>query len=207
MTFSDLREQSLPVDANASISPQHIASLMKQVYEAADLYNAVRGVHTSALSDGETLILVAQDIGRHNTLDRLWGQALQQGIETRGLVLIASGRISSEMMGKAARMQVPIVISRTSPTSLSTALAKAWNITTIGYARGHNFRIYSGDERVVGTEASLLAENPDLALPERPRLLSDDLAFLLPRAPNTLHPDSCQPVNFTILHVVYGASY
>jgi FdhD protein len=96
--------------------------------------------------------LVAQDVGRHNTIDRLWGQALQQGLQTEGRILLASGRISSEMLNKAAKMGTPIIISRTSPTGLSVELGQAWNITVIGYARGNTFRIYSAPERVVSGE-------------------------------------------------------
>ena len=127
---------------------------MKQLHLSAELYKEVRGVHTSALSDGQTLLLVAQDVGRHNTIDRLWGQALQQSLSTEGLILLASGRISSEMLNKAAKMGVPLIISRTSPTSLSIQLARAWNLTVIGYARGDSFRVYSGAERIASGESA-----------------------------------------------------
>jgi FdhD protein len=149
VTFDDLSQRHVPLNTAATVSPQQIAQLMQKLYLAAELYNEVRGVHTSALSDGHELMLVAQDVGRHNTIDRLWGQALQQGISTEGRILLASGRISSEMLNKAAKMKIPIVISRTSPTSLSVELGRAWNITVIGYARGNSFRVYSAPERIV----------------------------------------------------------
>ncbi|MBI1879967.1 MAG: formate dehydrogenase accessory sulfurtransferase FdhD [Chloroflexi bacterium] len=148
VTFDDLSQRHPPLNTAASLTPQQIYSLMRQLHQAAELYNEVRGVHTSALSDGDELLLVAQDVGRHNTIDRLWGQALQRGIETEGCILLASGRISSEMLNKAAKMKVPIVISRTSPTSLSVELGRAWNLTVIGYARGNTFRVYSAPERI-----------------------------------------------------------
>lgn len=148
VTFDDLSQRHMPLNTNVTIEPGQVLELMKKLYQAAELYNEVRGVHTSALSDGQELLLVAQDIGRHNTLDRLWGQALKQNISTKGRLLLASGRISSEMLGKAVKMGIPIVISRTSPTSLSVELGQAWNITIIGYARGHSFRVYSAPERV-----------------------------------------------------------
>jgi FdhD protein len=91
---------------------------------------------------------MTQDVGRHNTIDRLWGQALKQGLPTKGNILLTSGRISSEMLNKTAKMGVPVAVSRTSPTSLSVELARAWNITLIGYARGKSFRVYSVPERV-----------------------------------------------------------
>ena len=125
-------------------------------------------IQTSALSDGRQLLLVAQDVGRHNTIDRLWGKALKQGVITRDRILLASGRISSEMLNKAAKMGVPVVISRTSPTSLSVELGRAWNITLIGYARGNTFRIYTIPDRVVMGESPAIKNgsgNGQLAQP------------------------------------------
>jgi FdhD protein len=152
VTFDDLSQRHLPLNTAATVTPAQVSRLMHQLHLAAELYQEVRGVHTSALSDGQELLLVAQDVGRHNTVDRLWGQALQQGIETEGRLLLASGRISSEMINKAAKMKIPIIISRTSPTSLSVELGRAWNVTVIGYARGNTFRVYSAPERVVAGE-------------------------------------------------------
>jgi FdhD protein len=149
VTFDDLSQRHAPLNTATKILPGQISQLMKKLHLAAELYNEVRGVHTSALSDGEELLLVAQDVGRHNTIDRLWGQALQQDISIEGKILLASGRISSEMLNKAAKMGVPIVISRTSPTGLSVELGRRWNITLIGYARGNTFRLYCAPERVV----------------------------------------------------------
>ncbi|MFH1105043.1 MAG: formate dehydrogenase accessory sulfurtransferase FdhD, partial [Actinomycetota bacterium] len=74
--------------------------------------------------------------------------ALREGVSTEGAILLTSGRISSEMLAKAARMRAPVAISRTSPTGLSVELATAWNITLIGYARGTGFRVYSAPERI-----------------------------------------------------------
>jgi FdhD protein len=105
-------------------------------------------VHTSALSDGERLLLVAEDVGRHNTIDKLRGLALMQGVDTHDCILLSSGRISSEMLNKAAKMDVPVVASRTSPTSLSVALAQAWGIALIGYVRQNRLTVYAGAERV-----------------------------------------------------------
>ena len=149
VTFDDLSRRHPPLNTGITIRPDQIDVLMKKLHLAAELYNEVRGVHTSALSDGQDLVLVAQDVGRHNTIDRLWGKALKQCITIEGHILLASGRISSEMLNKAAKMNVPIVVSRTSPTSMSVELGRAWNITVIGYARGNTFRIYTAPERVV----------------------------------------------------------
>jgi FdhD protein len=122
---------------------------MRQLNEAAALYRTSRGVHTSALSDGEKLLVLAEDVGRHNTLDKIRGACLLGGLPTRDHIVISSGRISSEMVTKARKMEAPIVISRTSPTALSVRLARAWNMTLIGYVRGRQLRVYTGPERVI----------------------------------------------------------
>ena len=151
ITFDDtetILARHEPLGPGVTLAPSQISHLMREVLRSADLYNVARGAHTSALSDGESVVFVAQDIGRHNTIDRLAGRALLERVSTEGAILLTSGRISSEMLTKAARMRAPVAISRTSPTSFSVELATAWNITLIGYARGTNFRVYSAPERV-----------------------------------------------------------
>jgi FdhD protein len=87
-------------------------------------------------------------VGRHNTLDKIQGQCLLEGVDTKDRILLTTGRLSAEMLNKAAKMQVPVLVSRTSPTDLAVELAKAWGITLIGYARGEQMQVYSGEERV-----------------------------------------------------------
>ncbi len=149
VTFDDLSGDRPPLQSDLRISPAQVSSLMRQLNESAMLYRASRGVHTSALADGERLLVLAEDVGRHNTLDKIRGACMLQDIPTRDRVLISSGRISSEMITKARKMEAPIVISRTSPTVMSIQLAKSWNMTLIGYVRGRQMRIYTGVERVV----------------------------------------------------------
>jgi FdhD protein len=148
VTFDDLSAEHAPLDDPATLTPEQLFARMRDLYQAGTLYSATQGIHTSALTNGERLVLAAEDVGRHNTVDRLWGQALKRDVATRGLILLATGRISSEMIGKAAKMGVPIVASRTSPTSLSVALGRAWNITVIGYVRRNSLRVYSAKHRL-----------------------------------------------------------
>jgi FdhD protein len=148
LTFDDLSSQVEPLTGDLQVTPAQIHDLMRQLYSAAQLYGTVRGIHTSALSDGERLLLVAEDVGRHNTLDKLRGMALMESLDTRNRVLLSSGRVSSEMLNKAARMGVPVVVSRTSPTSLSVAMARAWGVTLLGYVRPGRMNVYAGEERL-----------------------------------------------------------
>ncbi len=148
LTFEDLSIELEPLSSDTRVTPEQVLGLMQQLYQAGQLYRSARGIHTSALSDGERLLLAAEDVGRHNTLDKLRGLALMQGVRTQDRVLLSSGRVSSDMLVKAARMGVPLVVSRTSPTSLSVSLARAWNITLIGYARAGRMNVYAGEERL-----------------------------------------------------------
>lgn len=149
VTFGDLSSQQTPLDSTRTVRAAQLFAIMDALYAQAQLYRVTRGVHTSALTDGETILSLAEDVGRHNTLDKIRGDCLLRGIETRDNILLSTGRISSEMLVKAAKMRVPIVVSRTSPTSLALELARAWNITLIGYLLREEMRVYNGWERIV----------------------------------------------------------
>jgi FdhD protein len=130
------------------IAPETIGHLVEKLFESQKLYRETGGVHTSALSDGERIVLVAEDIGRHNTLDKIAGLCLMNNVWPETRILITTGRISSEMLQKAARLQAPILISRTSPSSLSIEMAERYGITLIGYARRDRFNVYSNPQRI-----------------------------------------------------------
>jgi FdhD protein len=134
------------------VQPETIGHLIEQLFNAQTLYRATGGVHTSALSDGQEIVLVAEDIGRHNTLDKIAGLCLMKNIQPQTRILLTTGRISSEMLQKAARMNVPILISRTSPSSLSIEMAERYGITLIGYARRHRFNVYTDSRRIKLTD-------------------------------------------------------
>ncbi|MCZ2112341.1 MAG: formate dehydrogenase accessory sulfurtransferase FdhD [Anaerolineae bacterium] len=154
LTFDDLSDSHEPLTSDLRVAPEQLSTLMRDVHLGAELYQTARGVHTAALAQAgapgeERLLLQVEDVGRHNCLDKLQGAALLSGLSTQGLILLSSGRISSEMINKARRLGTPIVCSGTSPTSLSVALADAWNITLVAYLRQDRMRIYSHPERIM----------------------------------------------------------
>jgi FdhD protein len=149
VTFDDLSAEHEPLHSDLRVTPDQLWAMMDALNQSAALYSRSRGVHTSNLSNGAHPLLVAEDVGRHNTLDKLRGLALQQNITTKDRILVTTGRVSSEMINKARRMEVPIIASRTSPTSLSLKLAQAWNITLIGYLRRNSMNVYANPERVL----------------------------------------------------------
>jgi len=130
------------------VPPETIMKLVEILFQAQSLYRKTGGVHTSALSNGENILISTEDVGRHNTLDKIAGLCLMNNMWPETRVLITTGRISSEMLQKAARLNAPILISRTSPSSLSIEMAERYGITLIGYARRHRFNVYSNAQRV-----------------------------------------------------------
>jgi FdhD protein len=154
--LEELEAHRLPPDG-VRVTPERVYVALRQLYERASLYHQSGGVHTSIMVDPSSpadptcgVLAVGEDIGRHNTLDKLRGESLLHEIETRGKMIVSSGRISSEMLVKAALMGVPVVGSRTSPTQLAVTLAEHLGLTVIGYIRSASMNVYSGPERVVG---------------------------------------------------------
>jgi FdhD protein len=136
------------------VRPEVLARRMKDLFAAAVHYQASRGIHGAALSDAERLLLVAEDVGRHNAVDKIKGAALLGGIPTEDRILLSTGRVSSEMLLKAARMGVPLVASRTSPTEMAVGLAEQLNITVCGYVRGDTMNLYAGGGLLLGETAA-----------------------------------------------------
>lgn len=133
---------------NGHITPQMLLTCMDQLLQSQELYREAGGVHGSALSDGVQIRARAEDIGRHNTLDKLAGRILLSGIEVQPAILLTTGRVSSEMLQKSARIGASAVVSRTSPTSQSVMLADQLGITLVGYARRNGFLVYTHPERL-----------------------------------------------------------
>ncbi len=148
VTFDDLTKTVEPLQSTLTIAPDKLAQLLIDMQQRATLYARSRGVHTAALSDGESIIVLAEDVGRHNTIDKVRGACLIEQIDPRDKILLCTGRISSEMINKAARMGCPIVASRTSPTSMSVKLAREWNMTLAGYVRRDQMKVYAHSERL-----------------------------------------------------------
>jgi FdhD protein len=139
------------------VGPETLSLRMKDLFAAAVHYKTSRGIHGAALTDGERLLVVAEDVGRHNAVDKIKGAALRQGIPTEDRILLSTGRISSEMLLKAARMGVPLVASRTSPTEMAVALAEQLNITVCGYVRTDGLNLYAGHALVLSDGVAVAA--------------------------------------------------
>jgi FdhD protein len=131
------------------VAPSAVFALMEQLALKAEAYKNHGGVHSAAVGDLEgTLLLYAEDIGRHNTFDRLAGEALLKGVDLSGRLLVTSGRISAEMAAKAAALGIPLLASRTSPTDMAIRICQEAGITLIGYLRGARFKVYAHPDRL-----------------------------------------------------------
>ena len=133
------------LSSTVRVRPAQLAERMKELFQAAVHYQRSRGIHGAALADGDRLLVVAEDVGRHNAVDKVKGEALRRGIATEDRLLLSTGRVSSEMLLKAARMGVPVVASRTSPTEMAVALAEQLGVTVCGYVRPDGLNVYAGD--------------------------------------------------------------
>ncbi len=115
----------------------------------SELFRSTGCVHSAALSDGRVIICFAEDIGRHNAVDKVIGFALLENISFSGKIMLASGRISSEIASKCSRWGIPVLATRTAPTNLAVEIAEESGITIVGFVRGNRFNVYTHPERIV----------------------------------------------------------
>jgi FdhD protein len=141
ITFDRLSDELEPVEDELQIDPEALAGWFAELHTPNSIHARSRGVHSAGLTDGRVMLARTEDIGRHNTIDKIMGICMVEGIETRGRILLMTGRISSEMLYKGARMGCSVIASRKSPTSISIAMAEALKITLVGYVRRGSMRV------------------------------------------------------------------
>jgi FdhD protein len=159
-----------PADTGLRVASSYISALMEEFRARSDLHRQTGGVHAAALADLEGILVFREDIGRHNAVDKVIGAYLLQDNEFHDKLLLSSGRLSSEILHKAAACALPILVSRSAPTDRCVALARERGITLIGFARGRRMNIYSGGERIVVPGVSQRASgngHPKLTNPEQ----------------------------------------
>lgn len=137
-----------PVESNAEIHIDKMFEFMKINLDYSEVFKNTGGVHCVALCDENEILVVYEDVARHNALDKVIGESLMKKIFLKDKAVILSGRVSLEMILKAAKLEIPIIISKSAPTSLSVALAKRLNITLVGFVRGNKMNIYTNGYRV-----------------------------------------------------------
>ena len=126
-----------------------IMGIMSDFQRHSELYKATHCVHSAALSDGKTIIIFREDIGRHNAIDKIFGQCFEQNIPTGDKLILSSGRISSEIIIKITRGGLPVIVTKSVPTDAAVKMADELGITLIGLARSSSLAVFTKDERVV----------------------------------------------------------
>ena len=129
-------------------SARQIACLMEGFLQNSRVYSATRGIHSAAIASPEEIIICRDDIGRHNALDKVFGSSIRQGINLQEYIVITSGRISSEMLLKAASHGCPILLTKAAPTDMGVKLAEKLGVTLVRYARDLTITVYCHDWRV-----------------------------------------------------------
>jgi FdhD protein len=144
-----LVENLNPIDARVSVRAETLCRLPGQITRQQSAYRVAGGIHAAAVFEpGGRAIVVCEDVGRHNAVDKAVGYCLLRGIPLRDKVLISTGRASYDMIAKGVRLGVPIIASLSSPTSLAVELAETLNCTLLGYLRGKTLNVYTHGWRI-----------------------------------------------------------
>ena len=138
-----------PLRTDFKIKIEEIFKLVKWLQGSSELFQATGCVHTVALSErGNLPQIVIDDVGRHNAVDKVIGKALMENLDFSQMLLVCSGRISSEILLKARRCGIAFVASRAAATHQAVLLAREMQMTIIGFVRGKACTIYSHPERI-----------------------------------------------------------
>jgi FdhD protein len=132
------------------VTPDDCIRLMREMQESAHIFQKTGGVHNAALCDVNGIVLSRMDIGRHNALDKIYGYCLKNNIFMGDKLLVFSGRISSEILLKVAKIGCEMVLSKSAPTEFALQSAEELGITTVGFIRGDSMNVYTGQERIIG---------------------------------------------------------
>lgn len=141
-----------PGDDPSTVAAQTLSALPRKLRDRQKVFAATGGLHGAALfsTDG-ALLVVREDIGRHNAVDKVVGWALEQHrIPLSGTILLVSGRASFELTQKAVMAGVPVLAAVSAPSSLAVDLASQSGLTLVAFLRGESMNIYSRPDRVQG---------------------------------------------------------
>ena len=144
-TDAENREQ---IKSDRKIATGEVLALMKEFQQKSEVFRETGGVHSAALCDIDTILVFMEDIGRHNAIDKIFGKCMMDDISTQDRIVVTSGRVSSEILLKVSRRNIPIIISKSAPTNLGVRLASEMGITLLGFARGKRVNAYTNDWRI-----------------------------------------------------------
>ncbi len=145
------------------VVPALLVSLPNRLRTAQKVFEKTGGLHAAALFDGETgdLLVLREDVGRHNAVDKVVGWALREGrLPLRGTILLVSGRASFELVQKAVMAGIPMLCAVSAPSSLAVDLAQESGMTLVGFLRDPSMVVYSGEERLLAAGSPLETATP-----------------------------------------------
>jgi len=137
------------VESDIEMPASQVFALVDEFVQRSEVFKATGGVHSAALCDTENILVFTEDIGRHNAIDKVFGECMLKDIPTTGRLIITSGRVSSEILLKVARRNIPLLISKSAPTNLGVRLADDLGVTLIGFARGRKMNVYANEWRIM----------------------------------------------------------
>jgi len=144
----EVRCEHLP--AGVTVGADVLVGLPASLREAQRIFEQTGGLHAAGLFDTDgTLVSLREDVGRHNALDKVVGEALLTGaLPLSERVVMVSGRVSFELVQKAAVAGVPVICAVSAPSSLAVETAERLGMTVVGFLRDGGFNVYSGAERI-----------------------------------------------------------
>ncbi|WP_456314208.1 formate dehydrogenase accessory sulfurtransferase FdhD [Sabulicella glaciei] len=157
--FGDLMEgfAEVKLDPEARLRTSELYRLLHRINTVPSLYLEAGAIHGCALAEGDRPLCYMEDVGRHNAVDKIAGWMFREGV--RGSVFYTTGRLTSEMVIKTVRMDIPILVSRSGFTAWGVELAREANLTLIGRCKGKRFTVLAGEERLIwDAELSYLEE-------------------------------------------------
>lgn len=146
---ADMAAELPRLNSGFCVPAEMVLGLNGAMRQAQDLYKVSGGIHAAALFDAAgNLITLQEDIGRHNAIDKAIGYCLLRGISLQDRILVATGRASHEMVTKAVRVGLPIIVSISAATALAAQIAEDRDATLIGYLRGRRMSVYTHPWRI-----------------------------------------------------------
>ncbi|GAF17533.1 formate dehydrogenase chain D [Bacillus sp. JCM 19046] len=145
---SDSKTTKTMKSRNVHLTDQECFKLMNELQSEAHVFKQTGGVHNAALATKDGIVLMRMDIGRHNALDKLYGYCLRNGISLTDKVMLFSGRLSSEILLKVAKIGCEIVLSKSAPTDRALMIAEELEITAVGFIRAQSMNVYTCSERI-----------------------------------------------------------
>jgi FdhD protein len=136
------------INDNFSLTTKNLKNLFDDFQQKSALFRITGGFHSAAISDGKTILSFSEDIGRHNAVDKVIGDALLKDIPFTRKAMLVSCRISSEIISKSSRWGIPILASRSAPTDLAVEIAEMSGVTLIGFVREERMNIYTNQQRI-----------------------------------------------------------